>query len=102
MHIYAVIIGTEILNARREDKHFHFLRDKLLQKGYELYASFVIKDERSLIENVFRLVKNDPDSILFSFGGIGSTPDDLTRETAAKVFTNGIIERNETFFEAIV
>jgi len=25
---------------------------------------------------------------MFSFGGIGATPDDLTREVAAKVFTN--------------
>ncbi len=102
MHIYAVIIGTEILNGRRKDKHFDFLLERLLEKGLEMYASFVIKDEKELIEKVYETIKNDPDSILFSFGGIGSTPDDLTREIAAKVFTDHPLERNEIFFEAIV
>ncbi len=102
MHIYAVIIGTEILNGRREDKHFKFLLEKLLEHGYELYASFVIKDEKELMTKTYTMIKNDPDSVLFSFGGIGSTPDDLTREIAAKVFTNKPLKRNEEFFQAIV
>lgn len=102
MHIYAVIIGTEILNGRREDKHFAFLRDALLEYGHELYASFVIKDDPALIERIYIMIKNDPQSVMFSFGGIGSTPDDLTREIAAKVFTNAPLQRNEEFFRAIL
>ena len=102
MHIYAVIIGTEILNGRREDKHFSFLRDTLLEYGYELYASFIIKDDPALIENVYRMIKNDTESVMFSFGGIGSTPDDLTREIASKVFREAPLVRNEEFFEAIL
>ena len=39
---------------------------------------------------------------MFSFGGIGSTPDDLTREIAAKVFTNAPLQRNDDFFKAIL
>jgi molybdopterin-biosynthesis enzyme MoeA-like protein len=88
MHFYQVIIGSEILNRRRDDKHFDFLSKALLARGERLYASFIIEDDTQLIENVFTLIKNDPKSIMFSFGGIGSTPDDLTREIAAKVFTN--------------
>ncbi|BDY13905.1 competence/damage-inducible protein A [Hydrogenimonas cancrithermarum] len=87
MHIYQVIIGSEILGRRRSDKHFDFLSAELLARGEKLYASFIIEDDKQLIENVFELIKNDPESIMFSFGGIGSTPDDLTREIAAKVFT---------------
>ncbi len=102
MHIYAVIIGTEILNGRRNDKHFTFLRDALLEYGYELYASFIIKDDPILIENIYTMIKNDPNSIMFSFGGIGSTPDDLTREIASKVFRQSKVKRNETFFKAII
>ncbi|MEO1953144.1 MAG: molybdopterin-binding protein, partial [Campylobacterales bacterium] len=30
-----------------------------------------------------------PDSVLFSFGGIGSTPDDYTRECASKALKDG-------------
>ena len=102
MHIYAVIIGTEILNGRREDKHFSFLRDILLEYGYELYASFVIKDEPSLIEQIYTMIKKDSKSVMFSFGGIGSTPDDLTREIASKVFRGTPPKRNEEFFQAII
>ncbi len=87
MHFYQVIIGSEILNRRRTDRHFDFLSSELLKRGERLYASLVVEDESSLIENIFNLVKNDPRSVMFSFGGIGSTPDDLTREIAAKVFT---------------
>ena len=102
MHIYAVIIGTEILNGRREDKHFSFLRDASLAYGYELYASFIIKDDPVLIENIYKMIKNDAKSVMFSFGGIGSTPDDLTREIASKVFRGATPKRNEEFFQAII
>jgi molybdopterin-biosynthesis enzyme MoeA-like protein len=102
MNIYAVIIGTEILNGRREDKHFSFLKNKLLEYGYELYASFVIKDDEKLILNTYEMIKNDKNSIMFSFGGIGSTPDDLTRDIASKVFKNSKPIRHKKFFNDII
>ena len=87
MNFYAVIIGTEILNNRRQDKHFSFVRDELAKYGHELYASFTIKDEKRLIAETYKMIQRDPNAVMFSFGGIGSTPDDLTREIAAEVFT---------------
>ena len=95
MRFYQVIIGSEILNRRRKDKHFDFLSEALLKLGQKLYASFVIEDDATLITRVFELVKSDPQSVLFSFGGIGSTPDDLTREIAAKVFTGRPLQTHE-------
>ncbi len=92
MNFYSVIIGTELLNGRREDAHFSFLNEELLKRGWEQKASFVIKDEPPFIEDVFRLVKNDPDAVLFCFGGIGATPDDYTRVAAANAFTDGKME----------
>ncbi|OIP57851.1 MAG: molybdopterin-binding protein [Helicobacteraceae bacterium CG2_30_36_10] len=97
MNFYAVIIGTEILNGRREDKHFAFLRDELAKYGQELLASFIIKDDEKLMTNCYELIKNDEKAVLFSFGGIGSTPDDLTREIAAKVFTSKPLFRHKMF-----
>lgn len=87
MNFYTIIIGTEILNARREDKHFKFVRDELQKYGHALFASFIIKDDEELIKNCFEFIKADKDAVLFSFGGIGSTPDDLTRQISADVFT---------------
>lgn len=102
MNFYSVIIGTELLNGRRKDAHFSFLNNELLKRGWEQKASFVIKDEPPFIEDIFRLVQNDPDAVLFCFGGIGSTPDDYTRQCAANVFTNGKIEVNQNAANCII
>lgn len=95
MHFYQVIIGSEILNRRRSDKHFDFLSAELLRRGEKLHASIIIEDDKKLITDVFALIKNDPESVMFSFGGIGSTPDDLTRQIAAEIFTHKPLVMNE-------
>ncbi|MDQ1264478.1 MAG: hypothetical protein QG559_1479 [Campylobacterota bacterium] len=102
MNFYACIIGSEILNGRRVDKHFDFLKNELQQYGHVLFASFVIKDDRDLIKRVYELIKSDKESIMFSFGGIGATPDDLTREIAAEVFTAQPLQRDKKFEQDII
>lgn len=102
MNFYSVIIGSELLNGRRTDSHFKFLNDELLKRGWEQKASFVIKDEPAFIEDIFRLVKSDPDGVLFSFGGIGATPDDYTRQAAANIFTNKQMQINKDAKKCIV
>ncbi len=98
---YALIIGTEILNGRREDRHFPFLRDELLRRGYRLKASFIVEDDPKLLEKLLRLVANDPDSVLFSFGGIGATPDDYTRKVTANVLSDGQLKEHPKAKELI-
>ncbi|MDA3945800.1 MAG: molybdopterin-binding protein, partial [Helicobacteraceae bacterium] len=87
-HIYAVIIGSEILNGRRTDRHFDFIKKALSARGYSLYCVEIIKDDEALIKSSFERILADTKSMLFCFGGIGSTPDDLTRAIAAEVFTS--------------
>ena len=98
--IFGVIIGTEILNGRRVDKHFEFLKTELLKRGYELSGSFIIKDDPKLIEKTFEFIKK-MDAKMFCFGGIGATPDDWTREIASKVFTKNKMEFNQEFIDLI-
>jgi molybdopterin-biosynthesis enzyme MoeA-like protein len=102
MNFYALIIGTEILNARRQDKHFEFVRDELAKYGHELFASFIIKDDKELITKAFRMIQSDKDAVMFSFGGIGSTPDDLTREISAEVFSNANTTPHKQFLQDII
>ncbi len=102
MNFYALIIGTEILNGRRVDKHFEFVKHELAKYGHELYASFIIKDDEKLIKKIFQTIKEDTHAIMFSFGGIGSTPDDLTRELASDVFRNAPLQVHEQFFADII
>ena len=102
MNFYIVIIGTEILNARREDKHFKFAQQELAKYGHEVYATFVIKDDVELMKRTYNMIKEDEKAVIFSFGGIGSTPDDLTRAVAADVFTNAPLKTNEQFKKDII
>lgn len=102
MNFYACIIGSEILNGRRVDKHFEFLKNELQKYGHDLFASFVIKDDENLIKKIYKLIKDDEQSVMFSFGGIGATPDDLTRTIAAEIFTSQPLERHKRFERDII
>ncbi|MEN4045095.1 molybdopterin-binding protein [Sulfurimonas sp. NWX367] len=102
MNFYAVIIGTEILNGRRVDRHFDFLKNELAKYGHELCASFVIKDDVGLMKRTYKMILDDKEAVMFSFGGIGSTPDDLTREVAAEVFRNSKPVTHEKFKQDII
>lgn len=101
-HFYAVIIGSEILNGRRDDKHFLYMKNALMQRGHTLFASFIIKDDHELIRSTYSMIKNDPDAVMFSFGGIGSTPDDLTRQIASEVFSDGELVSHKQFYSDIL
>ncbi len=101
-NFYSVIIGTELLNGRRVDKHFSFINSELLKRGWEQKASFIIEDDPTLMQNTFNLIKSDENSVMFCFGGIGATPDDYTREVAIKSFTKGKSEFHEELKQNII
>ena len=78
--IHALIIGDEILSGKRQDKHLNYLTKKLNSHGLSLKKAEFISDDLKLITEA---IKENKNSILFCFGGIGATPDDCTREAAA-------------------
>ena len=86
---FTLIIGTEILNRRRSDKHFDFVTKSLAKKGYKLSGSFIIEDDPALIVQTIKFIASQSNPVLFSFGGIGSTPDDYTRKCAAIALKDG-------------
>ena len=92
---FALIIGTEILNRRRNDKHFDFVTNELLKRGHKLTGSFIIEDDPALIVQTIRFIASQPGAVLFSFGGIGSTPDDHTRKCAAIALRDGTLHTHE-------
>jgi molybdopterin-biosynthesis enzyme MoeA-like protein len=98
---FALIIGSEILQGRREDKHFTFLRDELNRRGWHLSGTYIIEDDKGLMESTLKLIQAIPNSVIFSFGGIGATPDDYTREIAGQIFRNGEMEFHNEFREKI-
>ncbi len=101
-NFYALIIGTELLNGRREDSHFKFLRDTLKSRDLKFSGSFIIDDTPKLIASTISYISNLPNSVLFSFGGIGSTPDDHTRLAASKALRDGSLHLNREFEKLIL
>ena len=98
---FTLIIGTEILNRRRSDKHFDFVSRALLERGHKLSGSFIVEDDPALIVQTIKFIASQPNPVLFSFGGIGSTPDDHTRKCTAIALRDGRLPVHEEAFEII-
>jgi len=78
----ALIIGDEIMRGKRADKHFPHLVTTLGQRGLRLSWCLTMADDRARLIEVLRQTLASGD-VVFSFGGIGVTPDDHTRQAMA-------------------
>ena len=83
MNFGLIIIGDEILSGKRADKHLAKAIEILGQRGLQVaYADYVGDDPERITATLRRAF--DSGDVVFSFGGIGATPDDHTRLCAAK------------------
>lgn len=87
------IIGDEILSGKREDKHLTQAIQILKSRGLTLAWAEYLADEPERLVASFKRSFNTND-VVFSFGGIGATPDDYTRQAAADAL-NVPIERHK-------
>ncbi|MDK9724908.1 MAG: molybdopterin-binding protein [Sterolibacteriaceae bacterium MAG5] len=78
----ALIIGDEIVRGKRKDKHFEALAEHLAARGLHLAWVQYLGDDRERLTETLRRSFASGD-VVFSFGGIGVTPDDHTRQAAA-------------------
>ena len=83
MNFGAIIIGDEILSGKRIDKHFAKITQLLGARGLRLSWAEYLSDERQRIAATLKRSFAAGD-VVFSFGGIGNTPDDQTRQAAAE------------------
>ncbi len=94
-----VIVGTEILSGKREDRHFLRSRQQLARRGYGVAWCLIVPDSRDILLTQLRwaMAQSVP---FFSFGGLGATPDDLTRDCAAAAA--GVTLSRHTEAEALI
>ena len=84
------IIGDEILSGKREDKHLTHAISILKARGLTLsWAEYLGDDPARMVASFKRSFATD--DIVFSFGGIGATPDDYTRQAAADALNVPIV-----------
>lgn len=78
-----VIVGDEILSGKRQDKHLPEVVSLLARRGIELAWAHVVGDDEVAIARLLKRAGEDGDVVLCC-GGIGATPDDVTRQAAAR------------------
>lgn len=77
-----IIVGTEMLTGKRRDGHFEHAVETLAHRALRLGWCHYVGDEPPAIVRELRFAIASGD-IVFCFGGIGATPDDHTRASAA-------------------
>jgi len=77
-----VIVGDEILSGKRQDKHMPFIIELLHEYGHEPQWVYIVGDQEKNLTDCLRTSMQN-NQIVFSLGGIGATPDDITRQCAA-------------------
>ena len=82
MAIGLIIIGDEILSGKRTDRHLPKVIELVAARGLALAWAHYVGDDRERITEVLRRAFAGGD-LVFSCGGIGATPDDHTRQSAA-------------------
>jgi molybdopterin-biosynthesis enzyme MoeA-like protein len=89
MNFGLVIIGDEILSGKRADKHLAKAIEVLGARGLQVaYADYVGDAPDRITETLKRAFASG--DVVFSFGGIGATPDDHTRQCAARALECGL------------
>ncbi len=78
-----VIVGDEILSGKRADKHLPKAIELLSARGLQLAWAEYVGDSPERITATLRRAF-DSGLPVFSCGGIGATPDDHTRQCAAR------------------
>ena len=90
MNFGIIIIGDEILSGRREDKHLAKTIALFAERGLQLaYADYVGDSPERITATLKRAFASG--DVVFSFGGIGATPDDHTRQCAAAALQRPLV-----------
>lgn len=78
-----IIVGDEILSGKRMDKHLCKVIELLKVRGLSLdHAEYVGDDPERITAALKRAFESG--DVVFSTGGVGATPDDHTRQCAAR------------------
>jgi molybdopterin-biosynthesis enzyme MoeA-like protein len=93
-HFGLIIIGDEILSGKRADKHLPRTIELLAARGLALsFADYVGDDPERITATLARAFAGARESgdVVFSCGGIGTTPDDHTRQCAARAWGRELV-----------
>lgn len=88
-------VGTEILFGQIVNTNTVFLSQKLNNMGYDVLYHYTVGDNSERLAEILQMIMKDCDLIITT-GGLGPTEDDLTKETACRVFEDKLVEHEES------
>jgi nicotinamide-nucleotide amidase len=99
MRCDVLAIGTELLLGQIVDTNSSWIGEQLAEAGIDTYDHRKIGDNLARMVGALQGLLEEADAVIIC-GGIGPTPDDVTREMIAEVM--GVeLERREDLIEAI-
>ena len=82
MRIEIVTIGNEVLSGRTFDTNFVYLARALEEASVVVAWHSTVGDHAETIGDALKLALSRADAVIMT-GGLGPTPDDLTRKAVA-------------------
>lgn len=104
MIVEIISVGTEILLGNIVNTNAAYLAEKCAALGLSCYYQTVVGDNEKRLTETMKLARGRADILILS-GGLGPTQDDLTKETAAKLFGRKLVrdphtrERIQAYFK---
>ncbi len=94
MKLEVLTIGGEILNGRTLDTNFHYLARQLNRLGVPPLWHSTVPDRRDLLLPALKTALSRAEGIVVT-GGLGATPDDITRRALAQVMGRRLVLRED-------
>ncbi len=90
MRCDVLAVGTELLLGQLIDTNSAWIGEQLAAVGIDSHLHLVVGDNQDRVVEVLRWLLDQSDAVLVC-GGLGPTPDDLTREAVAEVMGVGLV-----------
>ena len=84
-----ISVGTELLLGQITDTNATFMCERLAETGVDVHFRSTVGDNRDRIVRRIRHAMEQADIVILT-GGLGPTPDDLTREAMAEACGRGM------------
>jgi nicotinamide-nucleotide amidase len=98
MRAILISTGDELTSGRTVDTNSAWLADKLLAMGIQTVSHKTVGDNAGEIESAIRMATEQAEIVLVT-GGLGPTPDDLTRQALADLLDTELVLDEECLAE---
>ena len=91
MDFTIIAVGDELLRGDTVDTNSSWIAKKLTERGHRIRRIVIVGDKIDDIVEEIREMREISDWIIVT-GGLGTTPDDVTREAVAKALGRDLVE----------